>query len=56
VSRETITHLTAAFAAGATFWWRWESPQKRWTAERAAVLCSMATAVGWNLFFALWRH
>lgn len=53
MSRETVTHLTAAFAAGATFWWRWESPQKRWTPERFAMLSATAAAALWNLYAAV---
>lgn len=52
--RESVTHLTSAAATGATFWWRWVSPQKRWTPERAAVLISTAAATLWNLYAAVW--
>lgn len=51
--RETITHAVSAFLAAAAFYWRWESPQKLWTLERALVLSAAAISALWNVYAAL---
>jgi hypothetical protein len=55
MSRETVTHVASAVVAAVAFWWRWESPKKRWTKERWAVLGGTAFATLWNLYCAVWR-
>jgi hypothetical protein len=47
--QEQITHAVSAFLAGAAFYWRLESPQKRWTVERALFLTASATSMLWNI-------
>jgi hypothetical protein len=47
--REQITHAASAFLAAAAFLWRLESPQKRWTPERALFLSASAIAALWNV-------
>lgn len=47
---EQITHAVAAYLAGAAFYWRWESPQKLWTVERAMVLSAAAISMAWNVY------
>lgn len=47
--REQITHAVSALLAAAAFYWRLESPQKRWTFERAAFLAASAAATVWNV-------
>lgn len=47
--REQITHLMSAMLALATFYWRWESPQKLWTFERAFLLLAAAVTALWNI-------
>lgn len=50
---ERITHAVAAYLAGAAFYWRWESPQKLWTIERAMVLSATAISTLWNIYAAI---
>lgn len=47
--REQVTHAVSALLAGAAFLWRLESPQKRWTIERALFLAASAIATLWNI-------
>lgn len=48
--REQVTHAVSALLAGAAFYWRLESPQKRWTPERALFLAAAAIAAAWNVY------
>lgn len=48
--REQVTHAVSALLAAAAFYWRIESPQKRWTPERALFLLSAAIAALWNVY------
>jgi hypothetical protein len=48
--REQITHAVSALLAAAAFYWRVESPQKRWTPERALFLVAAAISALWNVY------
>jgi hypothetical protein len=45
----------SAMLALATFYWRWESPQKLWTFERAFLLFAAALTALWNIGAAIIR-
>jgi hypothetical protein len=51
--REHITHGVSALLAAAAFYWRFESPQKLWTVERALFLFASAVAALWNAYLIL---
>jgi hypothetical protein len=51
--REQATHAVSALLAAAAFYWRLESPQKRWTIERGLFLAASAIAALWNVYAAL---